>query len=94
MIKEKIIMGEMTEDELTRLLSNQPPRKGSFLKTLIKGVNEGYTIPMMQKALLVSMLTLAIITGAIIQSYNNKMDYTVTAVLLAAVLGYLFGKIR
>lgn len=93
-VKEKIINGLITEEELSKLLTSKASHKGSFLKTLLKGVNEGYIIPSIQKTMFESFLILTIITGIIILSYHNKMDNTITAALLATVLGYLFGKIR
>jgi hypothetical protein len=93
-IKEKIMNGQLTEEELGKLLSFRTAQKGSFLKTILKGVNDGYTVPMMRKTIIESMLILTIIIGTVILSYNNKMDNTVTAALMSAILGYLFGKIR
>jgi len=92
--KRKIMNGQLTEDELAKILSVRAGQKGSFFKTILKGVNDGYTVPMMRKTIIESMLILTIIIGAVILSCNNKMDNTVTAALMSAILGYLFGKIR
>jgi hypothetical protein len=93
-VKEKILNGLMSDEELAGLMAGHQPRKRSLVNTILKGVNDSYIVPTMQKVLLESILILAIVIGAVILSYNGKLDMPVTAALLAAVLGYLFGKIK
>ncbi len=93
-IKEKITAGQMSEEELGKLLSGRPSRKGNFFKSLLKGFIDGYTVPNMMKTMLEFTLILAVILGTVILSYHGKMDNTITATLLAAVLGFLFAKLR
>ncbi|MEI8136015.1 MAG: hypothetical protein WCH21_01690 [Bacteroidota bacterium] len=96
-LKQKIRDGNISDAELEALIGtgNKHSRaKGNFLKSIIKGYTDAVTVPNMWKATLESLLILIIIIGAIILSYSGKMDNTITAVLLAAVLGFLFGKLR
>ena len=96
LIKEKIISGQMSEKELSDLLNthSKPQRKQSFLKTLINGYTEAYTVPNIYKTILEAILIFSVLIGAIVLSYAGKMENTITAVLFATVLGFLFGKIR
>ncbi|MBA2614100.1 MAG: hypothetical protein H0U95_19210 [Bacteroidetes bacterium] len=95
-LKQKIIDGKITDTELSNLLgsSKQSHSKSNLLKNIFKGYSEAVTIPNLWKTTLESLLILVVIVGAIILSYSGKMDNTITAVLLAAVLGFLFGKLK
>jgi hypothetical protein len=98
-LKNKIINGQLTDAELLDLLSgktsaSEAPVKSSFLKDILKGFIEGYTAPMMWKITMEFVLILAIITGVILLSYAGRMEAMVTAVMLAAILGFLFGKMK
>ncbi|MGV3632233.1 MAG: hypothetical protein ACO1O6_13575 [Bacteroidota bacterium] len=93
-VKDKILQGMMTEEELARLLAKPHTRKSNFVKTILEGIYRSYAFPTMLKRIMESLLILIVITGTVILSYNNKLDSTITAALLASVLGYLFGKIR
>jgi hypothetical protein len=93
-LKQKIVNGQISDVELSKLLPKSGSRKSSFFKDLLKGFIEGYTIPNLWKIALESLLILVILIGAITLSFAGKMDNTTTAVLLSAVLGFLFGKIR
>jgi hypothetical protein len=93
-LKEKIVNGQVSEEELRQILAKRVITKGGFIKAILKGFNDGYTVPMARKLIIESLLILSIIIGTIILSYTNKIDSTVTAALLAVVLGYIFGKIR
>ena len=95
-LKEKIINGQISDEELSALLGNNKHvrSKGSFLRNILKGFIDGYTVPNMWKTFFESFLILVIIIGAIILSYTGKMDNMITAVLLSSVLGFLFGKIK
>ncbi len=99
-IKQKILSGEMTDVELKDLISNKAnsshtrKHNSGFLKTILKGFIEGYTAPNMYRATLEALLILLIITGVVILSYVGRIDAIVTSVLLAFVLGFLFGKFK
>ncbi|MEO6303356.1 MAG: hypothetical protein ABIP51_09285 [Bacteroidia bacterium] len=96
LIKEKIINGQISEEELSALLGNTKKtyKKESFLKTIVKGYTDVYAVPNMYKNTLEAILIFVILIGGIVLSYVGKMDTTTIAVLFAAVLGFLFGKIR
>ncbi|HWY11307.1 MAG TPA: hypothetical protein VN026_08280 [Bacteroidia bacterium] len=96
-LKQKIKDGNLSDTELEAIIGNNNKHhrgKGNFLKSILKGYTDAVTVPNMWKATLESLLILIVIIGAIILSYSGKMDNTITAVLLAAVLGFLFGKLR
>ena len=99
-IKQKILAGEMTDDQLSNLLGNKSnnthahKQGGSFLKTILKGFIEGYTAPNMWRLTLEFILILLVVAGIIFLSYAGRIDAMVTSVLLAFVLGFLFGKIK
>ena len=98
-IKQKILAGEMTDGELASLLGNKTnlnthKQGGSFLKTILKGFVEGYTTPNMWRLTLEFILILLVVAGIIFLSYAGRIDAMVTSVLLAFVLGFLFGKIK
>lgn len=99
-IKQKILKGEMTDEEFSNLLDNKfnnlhsHKRSGSFLKTILKGFIEGYTAPNMWRLTLEFVLILLVVVGIVCLSYAGRIDAMVTSVLLAFVLGFLFGKIK
>lgn len=94
-IKQKILAGEMSEIELADLLGSKSHKQGgSFLKTILKGFLEGYTAPIMWRLTLEMILIFLVIAGVITLSILGKIDATITSVLLAFVLGFLFGKIK
>jgi lipopolysaccharide export LptBFGC system permease protein LptF len=98
-LKQRIIDGEMTDAELQDLLNvklvSQPKKQGGgFLKTILKGFLEGYTAPNMWRMTLEAILILMVILGVVFLSYNGRIDGVVSSVILAFVLGFLFGKIK
>lgn len=99
-LKQKILSGEMTDSELTNLIRNRANGSskrrpgGNFLKTIIKGFVQGYAAPNMYRATLEAVLILIVIIGTMVLSYTERIDTVVTSVLLAFVLGFLFGKLK
>ncbi|MDF2439003.1 MAG: hypothetical protein K0Q95_3379 [Bacteroidota bacterium] len=95
-IKQQIISGALSEDELSAILNkgNSLSKRGGFLKTILKGFIEGYTAPNMWRMTLETFLLFSVITGIIILSYAGHLDMMITSVLLAFVLGFIFGKIK
>jgi hypothetical protein len=99
-VKQKILKGEMTDEELSGLLNGKNNNAhshrqgGSFLKTILKGFIEGYTAPNMWRLTLEAILILVVILGIVILSYTGRIDSIITSVLLSFVLGFLFGKIK
>ena len=95
-LKEKIMSGQITDDELLEMLSKAKRHRnsGSTFKNILNGFIQGYTVPSLWKLILESLLILVIVIGTIVLSYANKMNDTTTAVILASVLGFLFGKIK
>jgi hypothetical protein len=94
-VKEQIISGKLSDSELSSLLGKgSMPRKGSFLKTIMKGFIDGYTAPNMLRMSLEAVLIFSVIAGTIFLSYAGQLNMMITAVLLAFVLGFLFGKIK
>ena len=69
-------------------------QKGNIMKTLMKMFNENYTAPNMWKLMLESTLLAMVIASAVVLAYAGKMSEGTVAVILAAVLGFLFGKMR
>ena len=97
-IKQKIASGQMSGDELGKLLSKTggtSKAKGpGFLKSILKGFIEGYTEPMMLRAALEAVLILVIVIGIIILACMDKIEPIITSTLIAFGLGFLFGKIK
>jgi hypothetical protein len=94
-IIEKINSGKMSEHELTELLSGKSHKTGgSFLKTILKGFLEGYTAPVMWRMTMEMILIFLVIAGIVTLSILGRIDAMITSVLLAFVLGFLFGKIK
>jgi hypothetical protein len=60
----------------------------------LKGFLEGYTAPVMWRLGLEMALIFSVVAGIIFLSYAGRIDVTITSVLLAFVLGFLFGKIK
>jgi hypothetical protein len=99
-IKQKILAGEITDEELSHLLGNKPsnsaPHKqgSSFMKSILRGFIEGYTAPNMWRLGLEFTLILIVVVGIVLLSFTGRIDAMLTSVLLAFVLGFLFGKIK
>lgn len=99
-LKNKIISGEISNDELLELIGAKStsvhPRKqsGGFFKTAMKGFIDAYTKPNLWRLAIESFLILLVIIGVITLSLAGRLDAMITSVMLAFVLGYLFGKIR
>lgn len=97
-LKEKISSGEISDSELLKAFEHtsgtRSKGKSSFLKTVIQGYIDGYTTPQLWRVMLESILISMVVTGVVILAYANKVDATVAAVMLAFVLGFLFGKIK
>lgn len=95
-LKQRILKGEMSDEEISKLLMNKAPRKqnGTFMKTVLAGFIDGYATPQLWKIIISGILFLSIIVGIIILSYAGKIDAMVTSILLAFILGFLFGKVK
>lgn len=95
-IKDKILKGEMTDDELLKLISvkQAPKRNGSFIKNLFHGFTEVYTEPQMFRIILSSSLIFVLILAIVFLSYAGKIDMLVTSILLSFIMGFVFGKIK
>ncbi|MGZ4063854.1 MAG: hypothetical protein ACXVP0_12850 [Bacteroidia bacterium] len=93
-IKEKVLAGQLSDEELGALLGKHgTAKKGSgLLKALANGFEKGYTEPQILKLKLEAILLFMIITGAILLSCLAVMDVMATAVLLSVVTGYLLGR--
>lgn len=88
--------GEASDQELLNLLggTHSHKQKGSFLKTILKGFIDAYTAPNMWRVTLQAVLILLVIVETVLLTYWGKIDSNVTSVLLAFVLGFLFGKFK
>ncbi len=95
-IKDKILKGEMTDEEFTKLLAAKVPHKksGNFMKTILEGFIEGYTAPHMWRIILNAVLLFTMIIAILILSYSGKIDTMITSVLLSLILGYLLGRLN
>ena len=97
-LKQKISSGEISDSDLLKAFDHtagtRSKGKNSFLKTLIQGYIDGYATPQIWRVMLESILISMVVTGVVILAYANKVDATVAAVMLAFVLGFLFGKIK
>jgi hypothetical protein len=95
-LKQRILKGEMSDEEISKLLVSKTPRKqsGTFMKTVLAGFIDGYATPQLWKIIISGILFLSIIVGIIILSYAGKIDAMVTSILLAFILGFLFGKVK
>jgi hypothetical protein len=95
-IKQKIISGDMTDQEILNLFGGTRAHKpkGNFLKTILKGYIDAYTAPTIWRFTLQAILILLVVTGTVLLSYQGKIDSTITAVFLAFILGFLFGKFK
>lgn len=96
-IKEKILAGKMTDEELSALLTRTNTRKskppGTF-QSIIKNLVDAYTGPKIWKLLLETILIISVITAILILTYSGRIDGGVTAILMTFSLGFLFGKIQ
>ncbi len=97
-MSEKILKNKSINKEPGSLTGNSihtpAQRKGSFFKTLLKGYIDAYTTPNIFRAMLEACLILVVIVGVIILSYTGRIDAMTTSVLIAFILGFLFGKIK
>jgi len=95
-IKKKILSGKLTDEEIVTLLKDvTSPEKGdSTFLTVVKSLIKSYLMPRMWKLIIETVLIICAITAIIILSCTGKIDGTVTAVLIAFSLGFLFGRIR
>ena len=97
-IKDKILNGGVSEEELSKILndlSSHPKKQGSsFLKTILKGFIDGYTTPQIWRLGLQIGLLFVIVVAIIILSYSGKIDSAMTSILMAFVIGFLFGKMK
>lgn len=96
-IKEKILSGNMTDEELSALFAGteagQNKNTGGF-QSVVKNLVEAYTGPKMWKLLLETILIIAIVTSILILTYTGRIEGGVTAILMTFSLGFLFGKIQ
>ena len=97
-IKNKIISNQLSQEEIIKLLETIPAvnktKRGSLMKNLIKGYVDTYTVPNMLKLTLEASLIFVVVVGIVILSYKGSIDPNVTAILIAFLLGFLFGKIK
>ena len=99
-LKEKILKGEMTDEDLLHLFVDKTPaghhrkQHGSFFKAILKGFIDVYTAPNMWRLSLEAFLIFMVIAGIIFLSDTGHIDAMITSVLFAFILGFLFGKIK
>jgi hypothetical protein len=95
-IKKRIVSGEITDEEFTRLMTPAPVKnhKTGFMSNVLKGIKEGYTEPMLFRALMEFLLLLVLITSLVILTYTGVLSTETGALLLAVFTGFLFGRIR
>ncbi len=95
-IKNKILSGKLTEDEIVSLLeevTNENKGETTF-RAIINGLIKSYLMPRMWKLIIETVLIVSAIAAIFVLSYTGRIDTTVTAVLMAFSLGFLFGRIR
>jgi hypothetical protein len=95
-IKKKILSGKLTDEEIVTLLqelAGNEKGESTFL-TVVKSLIKSYLMPRMWKLIIETVLIIIAVTAILILSSTGKIDATVTAVLLAFSLGFLFGRIR
>ena len=94
-LKEKLVSGNMTEEDAAELLKNLAKTKESRGFTgMLQQLLDAYFAPKMWKLALEAMLIVAAITVIFVLSYTGRIDATVTSVLIGFSLGFLFGRIR
>ncbi len=95
-VKKKILSGKLNDEEIIALLkevSTEEKGDGTFL-TIVKTLIKSYLLPRMWKLIIEAVLIISAITVIFILSYSGRINETVTAVLMAFSLGFLFGRIR
>jgi len=95
-IKKKILSGKLKEEEIVALLeevTKEDKEDGTFL-TVVKTLIKSYLMPRMWKLIIETVLIISAIAVIAILSYSGRINETVTAVLMAFSLGFLFGRIR
>lgn len=65
-VKQKLLLGQMSEDELSELLKGPGKKRGSFLKTILSGFIKGYTEPQLLKTILDAVLLFSLMAGLIV----------------------------
>lgn len=95
-IKKKILSGKLTQEETAILMDGLKveEKEDSTFISIIKGLINSYLMPRMWKLIVETILIVSGITAILILSYTGKIDSTVTAVLMAFSMGFLFGRIR
>jgi hypothetical protein len=98
-VKQKIIKGEISDDELAKLLIHKAPsqprrEKPTFLNTILKGFVDGYAEPHLWRLILEISLIFVVVLAVVLLAYSGKIDSTIAVVLLAFVLGFIFGKMK
>jgi hypothetical protein len=96
-LKQKISDG-ISDEELQKFLSNvnsaPHKRKRNYVKNLVDGFIEGYTVPSLWRSVIEAILLLFIIAGVILLCFVHIMDISVGGIFLASILGFLFGKMK
>lgn len=93
-IKDDLISDEELDHLLNRKQQNHSTKRGGLVNNLIKGYIDGVSTPQLWKVVLESTLIFAIIVGVVFLSYVDKLDTAVSSVILAGVLGFIFGKMK
>jgi hypothetical protein len=99
-LKKRITEGKISDDELSQLLTGKThairpgSRKSSFFNTLLKGIKEGYTEPMLFRTMFEFVLLLVLIAGIIFLSCTGIIPVVASVTMLAFVLGFLFAKFK
>lgn len=93
-IKQKMLAGQLSDEELEALLRKQGGKKKSsgLLGMLANSFEKGYTEPQMMKLKLEALLLFMIITSVVLLSCLAVLDVMVTVVLLSVITGYLLGR--
>lgn len=97
-LKQKIADGLISDEELSKLLGNNVShthsKKGNYLKNILDGFIDGYTVPNLWRSAFDAVLIFSIIISIVVLCYTEKIESSIAMVFLASVLGFLFGKIK
>jgi hypothetical protein len=97
-IKQKILKGELTDEELTSLLKlksiSQRSQRSPFLKTIFKAFIDGYAEPHLWRLILELSLIIILVLAVVFLAYLEIIDAVVSVVIFAFVLGFIFGKMK
>jgi hypothetical protein len=93
-LKQRILDGQISDEELSKLLVSHPGGTAGFMQNILKGFVDGYTKPNLWRSVMESILIFSVILGVITLAYAGKMDAMMAAVMLSLILGFLLGKIK